>query len=316
MKSNNTKYWFFTWEANAAQRKLPSKEKLKAFLDQIADYGQFQEEVGEKKGNLHYQGCLELYGPRVSKKKLLDTFKDNFKNIGGLTISKVFSKDAVLAYTSKQETRQSATVYCGRKEMFSTEIQALCNKEWQRDAFEFMKSVKYNDDFPDVVRLRKRSIYWIEDSKGGSGKSEFLQWLRAGQKDLVCRLLPIDSVDRLVHAVTEISKHEKVDVFMIDDTRAQGDKTSFNNMFEAIERIKNGYVVSTMYGRYAEAMYARPQIIFCTNREIFGYLKSLSRDRWYHMKITDDHKLIKLGWTDANFWDSWSTRADKCCRYF
>ena len=34
-------------------------------------------------------------------------------------------------------------------------------------------------------------------------------------------------------------------------------------MFEAIKQIKNGYVVSTMYGRYAEAMYARPQIIFC-----------------------------------------------------
>ena len=22
------------------------------------------------------------------------------------------------------------------------------------------------------------------------------------------------------------------------------------------------------------------------------------------MKITEDHKLIKLGWTDGNFWDS------------
>jgi hypothetical protein len=22
------------------------------------------------------------------------------------------------------------------------------------------------------------------------------------------------------------------------------------------------------------------------------------------MKITEDHKLLKLGWTDANFWDS------------
>ena len=41
---------------------------------------------------------------------------------------------------------------------------------------------------------------------------------------------------------------------MIDDTQTQGDKTSFNIMFEVIERIKNGYVVSTMYGRYAEAI--------------------------------------------------------------
>ena len=59
-----------------------------------------------------------------------------------------------------------------------------------------------------------------------------------------------------------------------------------------------------MYDKYAEAMDACPQIIFCKNREIFGYLKSLSRDRWYHMKITEDHKLLKLGWTNANFWDS------------
>ena len=103
---------------------------------------------------------------------------------------------------------------------------------------------------------------------------------------------------------TKISKYEKVDSFILDDTRIQGEKTSLKNMFEAIERIKNGYVVSTMYGRYAEVMYARPQIIFCTNREIFGYLKSFSRDLWYHMKITEDHELLKLGWTDANFWDS------------
>jgi len=129
--------------------------------------------------------------------------------------------------------------------------------------------VKYNDNFPDSQRLRKRSIDWVKDSKGGSGKSEFLQWLRAGQKDLVCQLLPIDSidlVDRLVRAVTEILKHEKVDVFMIDDTQTQGETISFTNMFEAIERIKNGYLVPTMYGRYTEAIYARSQIIFCTNR--------------------------------------------------
>ena len=97
MVNRNTKYWFFTLEANAAQRKLPSKEKL------------------------------------------LDTFKDNFKNIGGLTVSKVFSKEAVLAYTSKQETRKSATVYCGRKEMFSTEIQGLLSKKCQTDVFDFLK---------------------------------------------------------------------------------------------------------------------------------------------------------------------------------
>ena len=47
MVNRNTKYWFFTWEVNSVQRKLLSKEKLKSFLDQIADYAQFQKEIGE-----------------------------------------------------------------------------------------------------------------------------------------------------------------------------------------------------------------------------------------------------------------------------
>jgi len=303
MTNKNTKYWFFTWETNVTQRKLPTKERLKYFLDATADYAQFQEERGALKGKLHYQGCFELAGSRQSKKVTLDLFKDNFKNVAGLTLSKVFSKDAVMKYTSKQETQVSETVYCGKKEMYSTEIKSLCNKQWQQDLFDRMKKVKYDDTLPDSQRLRKRSIYWLEDPKGGSGKSEFITWLRAGQKDLICRLLPMDSVDRLIHAVTEITKHEKVDVFMIDDTRTKGDNTSFSNMFEAIERIKNGHVVSTMYGRYAEVMYARPQILFCTNRRLDDYRQSLSLDRWYQYEINKD-QLQTIGWQDRNYWDT------------
>ena len=49
---------------------------------------------------------------------------------------------------------------------------------------------------------------------------------------------------------------------MIDDTRTQGEKTSFKNMFEAIERIKNGHMVLTMYGRYAEVIYNVHKLYF------------------------------------------------------
>lgn len=49
---------------------------------------------------------------------------------------------------------------------------------------------------------------------------------------------------------------------MIDNTRTRNDKTSFNNMFEAIERIKNSHVVSTTYVLYVEVIYNCSQIIF------------------------------------------------------
>ena len=61
MTHHYQKRWVFTLNADE-KKELPDKEKLKAFLDQIADYRQFQEELGEKKGNLHYQGYLELSG--------------------------------------------------------------------------------------------------------------------------------------------------------------------------------------------------------------------------------------------------------------
>lgn len=160
----------------------------------------------------------------VEAKKSTCTIKDCFKNVDGLTLSKVFSKDAVLAYISKQETNQSATVYCGcgRKEMFDTKIEALCNKPGQQDVFKFLKSVKYEDA-----------------QKTSSATGHILARRRKGQKDLTCRLLPMDSVDQLLDAVTEVVKYEKADVFMLDNKRTKGDKTSFSNMFKAIKIIRN-----------------------------------------------------------------------------
>ena len=64
---------------------------------------------------------------------------------------------------------------------------------------------------------RTRSIYWLKDTEGGAGKSEFIKWLRVRQKKLICRKLPIDSVDRLQNAGIDITKKGKIYVFMIDN---------------------------------------------------------------------------------------------------
>lgn len=294
MVNNNTKYWSFTWETNVTQKKLPDETQLMNFLNSISDFAQFQLEEGVKSGKLHYQGCLELSGSRQPKKELLDAFQRRFKNVGGLSLQKVFSKQAILSYTSKPETRVGETIYCGKKEMYNSEYKGLLTRPWQKHMYQHMLDVA-RGVHPESERHLKRSIYWIEDKHGGAGKSEFITWLRAGQRELICRMLPMDSVDRLLHAVTEIAAKEKIDVFMIDDTKTKGDHTSFNNLFEAIERIKNGHVVSTMYGHYSEVIYKRPQILFCTNRFPGDYLNNLSRDRWSHFVIMDRTNLVSLG---------------------
>ena len=40
-----------------------------------------------------------------------------YKIMQGLPLSKVYDKNAMLDYTSKQETRVGETIYCGKKEV-------------------------------------------------------------------------------------------------------------------------------------------------------------------------------------------------------
>ena len=303
--NNYSRHWFFTWEINAAQKKLPNELKLRAFLNRIADRAQFQKERGEKKGRLHYQGYFEISGPRTSKNEVLSMFRQEFYNCKGLSIRKVFSVEASIAYTSKQATRESPTVYCGRNEVYDEKHVALCNKPWQTDLHVFLKMLKNNipvGEKETTQQLRYRALIWVEDVLGGAGKSDFIKWLVGGQKELRCCLLPIDSPDRIAHAVCLITKSMDMDVFLIDDTKTKGEATSFNNMFESIERVKNGHMVSTMYGKYSQSLYDRPLIIFCTNRKIQDYLDYLSDDRWYHMKIVEGRYLEKRGFVDTDIW--------------
>lgn len=77
--NHQTKYWAFTWEPNCNQKKIPRESELIHFLNEIGTEGVFQLERGAEKGKLHYQGVITLEGPRISKKKLLNTFRERFR---------------------------------------------------------------------------------------------------------------------------------------------------------------------------------------------------------------------------------------------
>lgn len=77
--NNQARHWSFTWNTNIARHKLPNKDKLKTFLDIIAENAVFQLEKGLIKGKEHYQGCFTLIGPRRSKFMFLRPLKINLK---------------------------------------------------------------------------------------------------------------------------------------------------------------------------------------------------------------------------------------------
>ena len=67
--------------------------------------------------------------------------------------------------------------------------------------------------------LRDRKVIYIEDEKGGSGKSTFIKWLRTAQRYFKFRALPQASVDRVASAVNTICKDKKLDGLTFDITR-------------------------------------------------------------------------------------------------
>lgn len=177
-----------------------------------------------------------MYGSRQSKKTVLSLFQERFKDISGLTLSKTYSKDAAEAYVTKFQTRVEGPFYAGKKNRFNEAFaNSMILKPWQDDLFNFLKKKE--------IFLRNRKVIYVEDIEGGSGKSTFVRWLRIGQKTFSFRALPVSAVDRLASAVNAITKEYTLDIIGFDLTREQSKDQTREDLFSAVESIKNGSVL-------------------------------------------------------------------------
>src|SRR5210317_1320844 len=281
----NTKYWCFTWGTTVTQKKLPNEIKLKNFLNNITEICVFQLERGTIKNKEHYQGAFTLVGPRISKKQLLERFQEVFNNVSGLTLSKTYDSKAAIKYASKIDSRVKGPFYVGQKENYSEEYSSMNLRQWQKELFEFIVINKNNPI------IRERKIIWVEDSKGCTGKSKFQKWLRLGQREMIARKLPVSSVERLISAVTKLTREQEVDLLMINLTKTKGENQSLEDMFAAIEDIKDGFIVDTMYGKYIEAIFESPLIVVFTNDKLDEHISKLSVDRWLRLHINYDYSI-------------------------
>jgi hypothetical protein len=253
----------------------------------------FQFEKGAKKGKIHIQGIFTLDQKRTSKTSVLILFAGTFENVKGLTLSPTHSSVASRNYVTKEEGRVSGPYLCGTSDKYDTEFAQMKLSNWQQTLYKALCS-------PEALPLRKRNVITVHDSKGKSGKSQFVKWLRVGQKQLVARKLPIASVQQLNSAVYLITKDLDVDIFMIDITRSQGKDQTFQDLFSSLEDIVNGYVVDVMFGKYHETVFKPPQIIIFTNYSFGDIHKYMSDDRWIPLGIGIDKQLKLINHNEGN----------------
>ena len=273
------KRWVFTWNADDRDDLVDSRE-LQEFLSKIAEEGVFQKERGQKSGRVHYQGRFVLKGPRTGKKQLLKLFSE-INCVTNLTLEfeKVYNSTR---YCTKSTTRVDGPWYIGT-DYYRTKhsTMSIILKKWQEQLLRRLKSSLGQT-------YRERKVIWVQDPKGGSGKSTFLRYLSLNQAELRVKKLPLDKPDRLRMMICKIVMKEDVDAFTFDFTRTLDEDTSIKSLFQIIEELKNAHVVSAMYGNPMEVIFTPPYVLIFTNEDISKYCQYLSDDRWVAFEIIND----------------------------
>lgn len=293
MESYKYKSWIFTWNADDKNHLLPESELL-GLLNKISSRFVFQR---EKVTREHYQGYLKL-AIRVRKKTLLNQIKaqlvDNKKDlVKHLTFDHLRgSEEEAIRYVTKSDTRIGSIFYSDELRPYLAEdLKILQEKtswyKWQIDLYDRLI------DSNGLIRTADdRRIIWITDTSGNNGKSKLVKYLVVKYSKDVTKL-PFGTAAQIRAFVCSVGV-KKVYFIDIPRTLPLAEK-DYDNFISVIEDIKNGYVVSAMYGRGDSLLFNPPHVVIFSNQK--APREKMSSDRWEELhlknKSFDDYSLFR-----------------------
>jgi hypothetical protein len=295
MSKDENKYsqWVFTVSpTRLAESGMLDRTSLTKTLNAATKTWVFQK---EKATNEHYQGILVTHY-RVRKSTLLNhlvemyfsTTINNWAEVkprytgemdavrAEFTIAPMVGTwDSALAYCTKEETRvdgpwysdQSLVPYSG------SDVNFLQEKErrypWQHRLIqELLDSTETTFKDPD-----DRTVIWIYDPKGCSGKSKLVKYLCINYPGVI--KMGFGTSTQLRAAVASIGPRQ---CYFIDVPRTRGYDDSIPSLISVIEDLKGGFVTSSMYGKHTTLTMAPPHIVIFSNQR--PNMNHLSDDRW------------------------------------
>jgi hypothetical protein len=154
---------------------------------------------------------------------------------------------------------------------------------WQRELYD-----KIFDEQNNIKQADDRKIVSIIDTDGKKGKSFFLKWLCYWYPKQFLKL-GCGTASQLRSGVIRNGPKR---AYFIDLPWTQGSDNRMCNLISMVEEVKNGHVVSTMYGRGGSLIMPNPHIFIFSNKPLkYNYRSS---DRWDIYRVTNDLKLKKL----------------------
>lgn len=276
--------WSFTY-GETVNNELPPADLITGILcDLDATHYAFQMERGTKKGRLHWQGNVKFKKP-ISGPDLRKAFKaavrqggkDEWRYYGAgcLTTTATHSVDRSTIYCLKEETRVEGSqphifptyTYLG-KDLYSYDNMF----PWQQGVYN-----KVVNRQPD-----ERAIYLIVDHMGNTGKSTFTKGL--GYQHDAC-VVPLGLTSAQMKSA--IVGNGPRPLYVIDLPR---NNRSYVEIFDTIEEVKRGFVISCFHGKLQQLYMSRPHVVCFANE--FPDLSMLSMDMWRIYTISSSDKTL------------------------
>lgn len=226
----------------------------------------FQLEKSEN-GMLHWQCVISLIKKEFSKKVLSSIscytgIKEDYINI-----SPSLTGNSSFCYAMKDYTRVTGP-WSNKMLEENLPVETLAFGKfynWQKVVFHI--AMGKPDD---------RSIHWFYDTKGNRGKTQLTRMLLANHGKEVGVIPCVGTSNQLVSAIINMGMRK---TYILDIPRAKSGGSwddRIADLMLTIESIKNGLLVSAMYGKLNQLLMPHPNVIVFSNYDLNG----LSPDRW------------------------------------
>lgn len=242
------------------------REALEVWFNDNCKKWVFQLEES-KNGMMHYQCVISLIKKEFSKKVLSSISSYTGIKEDYINISPSLTGNTSFCYAMKGETRVDGP-WSNKMLEENLPVETLAFGKfynWQKVVFHI--AMGKPDD---------RSIHWFYDTEGNRGKTQLTRMLLVNHGKEVGVIPCVGSSSQLISAVINMGMKK---TYILDIPRAKSGGSwddRIADLMITIESIKNGLLVSAMYGKINQLIMPHPNVIVFSNYDLNG----LSADRW------------------------------------
>lgn len=293
MEQGNTSQ-LYVWDVRIPEEEGKNHNEIIKILWEIAKKWAFQKEKGELNGTVHWQMRLS-FKKKLTKFSAMKFLHENYWPHCYVCPTSDKNKGNMF-YVTKEETRIEGP-WTDKSEL-KNKIPSIIREELPIDIQMIEKLLPWQEVLLKEVKENKlnfRTINWVFDEPGDSGKSTLSRWcmsykigqeimIGGGYKDMIRMVYDVESVNHM-------------QVYIIDMPRSFQSSMSEKEKFayiSAIEKIKSGYAYDDRH-LWKDKLFDPPQVWIFSNWK--PEISLLSKDRWRLWKLVGkrkDYQSIKL----------------------